>query len=52
MTKQTVEIKKDEDKATVAAILFQNGYTVRKVKIVEKGGRGESVGEFWKEAEK
>jgi hypothetical protein len=31
--KAILEISKDEDKNTVAAILFANGYTVKKTKV-------------------
>lgn len=33
--KQQIEIKGEEDRATVAKILFNNGYTVRKA-VVQK----------------
>lgn len=44
-----LEITKDDDKATVAAILVMNGYTVRKVKIDDGKGRGKFVLQAWKE---
>lgn len=48
-----IEIAKDDDKATVAAILVMNGYTVRKVKVSDgKGGRGKFVLQAWKDEEK
>lgn len=43
-----LEIAKEDDKATVSAILVMNGYTVRKVKIVVNG-RSKYVIEAWKE---
>ena len=48
-----IEIAKDDDKSTVAAILVMNGYTVRKVKVADgKGGRGKFVLQAWKDEEK
>lgn len=45
-----LEIQKEDDKATVAAILVMNGYTVRKVKVADgKGGRGKFVLQAWKD---
>ena len=45
-----LEIQKDDDKATVSAILVMNGYTVRKVKIAVSGkSGGKYVIEAWKE---
>lgn len=35
--KAILEISKDEDKKVVAAILFSNGYTVRKTKLIING---------------
>ena len=35
--KIVLEISKEEDKNTVAAILFANGYTVKKTKVVING---------------
>lgn len=35
--KAILEISKDEDKNTVAAILFANGYTVKKTKVIING---------------
>ena len=43
-----LEITKDEDKNTVAAILFANGYTVKKVKMIING-KSKNVVEFSKE---
>ena len=43
-----LEISKDEDKATVAAILVMNGYTVRKVSVPD-GGWCRVVLQAWKE---
>ena len=47
-----LEIQKDDDKATVAAILVMNGYTVKKTKIADKNGRGKFVLMAWKDEEK
>ncbi len=47
-----IEIAKDDDKATVAAILVMNGYTVRKVKVADGKGRGKFVLQAWKDEEK
>ena len=45
-----LEIQKEDYKATVAAILVMNGYTVRKVKVADgKGGRGKFVLQAWKD---
>lgn len=44
----TLEIKKDEDKNVVAAILFANGYTVKKTKI-KVNGREKNIVEAWKD---
>lgn len=46
-----LEISKDDDKATVAAILVMNWYTVRKTKIADKNGRGKFVLEANKDEE-
>lgn len=46
-----LEISKDTDKETVAAILVMNGYTVRKAKIV-LNGKSRYVIEAWKDEEK
>lgn len=35
--KAILEISKEEDKNTVAAILFANGYSVKKIKIIING---------------
>lgn len=35
--KTILEISKEEDKNTVAAILFANGYTVKKTKVMING---------------
>lgn len=35
--KVILEISKEEDKNTVAAILFANGYTVKKTKVIING---------------
>jgi hypothetical protein len=35
--KVILEVAKDDDKNTVAAILFANGYIVRKIKIIVNG---------------
>lgn len=43
-----LEIQKEDDKATVSAILVMNGYTVRKVKIVVNG-KSKYVIEAWKD---
>lgn len=43
-----LEIAKDSDKETVAAILVMNGYTVRKTAILING-RKRSVLEAWKD---
>lgn len=43
-----LEISKDEDKATVAAILVMNGYTVRKA-TVPGDGWVKVVLQAWKE---
>ena len=52
MNTQIIEIAKEDDKATVAAILIMNGYTVRKVKMPDKNGRGKFVIEYWKDEDK
>ena len=44
-----IEIAKEDDKATVAAILVMNGYTVRKVKVSGDKGRGKFVLQAWKD---
>lgn len=49
--KIVLEISKEEDKNTVAAILFVNGYTVKKTKVV-LNGRGKFVLEAFKEETK
>ena len=51
MEKYQLEITKDEDKATVAAILVMNGYTVAKVKATDSKGRSKYVLQAWKEGE-
>lgn len=43
-----LEISKDEDKNTVAAILFANGYTVKKTKVLVNG-KNKNVVEVSKE---
>ena len=43
-----LEISKDTDKETVAAILVMNGYTVRKAKVV-LNGKSRYVIEAWKD---
>ena len=43
-----LEISKEEDKNTVAAILFANGYTVKKVKMIING-KNKNVVEFSKD---
>ncbi|MBQ9113886.1 MAG: hypothetical protein IJY05_03080 [Clostridia bacterium] len=43
-----LEISKEDDKATVAAILVMNGYTVKKEKIIVNG-RGKFVLMAWKD---
>ena len=48
MEKIQLEISKDEDKATVSAILVMNGYTVKKEKIIING-RGKYVLTAWKD---
>lgn len=48
MTNITLEIQRDEDKKTVAAILFANGYTVKKSKI-KVNGREKNILEAWKD---
>jgi hypothetical protein len=47
-----LEISKDDDKATVAAILIMNGYTVRKIKVDDVKGRGKFVLQAWKDEDK
>jgi glutamate-1-semialdehyde aminotransferase len=47
-----LEISKDEDKATVAAILVMNGYTVRKATIKMEDGWHRVVIQAKKEQEK
>ena len=44
----TLEIQKEDDKGTVAAILVMNGYTVRKTKIIVNS-RSKYVIEAWKD---
>lgn len=48
MEKITLEITSNEDKATVAAILVTNGYTVRKATITVNN-RKKAVLEAWKD---
>lgn len=54
VTKNTVviklDIRLDADKRTVSAILFDNGYTVRKATI-KAGNRNKTVLEAYKEEE-
>ena len=54
VTKNTVviklDIRLDADKRTVSAILFDNGYTVRKTTI-KAGNRNKTVLEAYKEEE-
>lgn len=51
--KYQVEIKGEEDRATVAKILFSNSYTVRKSVIQKQGTKTKTtVLEFWKGDEK
>ena len=45
-----LEISKDTDKETVAAILVMNGYTVRKAKVLVNG-KNKYVLEAWKDEE-
>lgn len=47
-----LEISKDEDKATVAAILVMNGYTVRRATIKMEDGWHRVVIQAKKEQEK
>jgi hypothetical protein len=47
-----LEITREDDKATVAAILVMNGYTVRKAKIADKTKtRGRVILQAWKDEE-
>ena len=46
-----LEIAKDSDKETVAAILVMNGYTVRKTAVLING-RKKTVLEAWKNEQK
>ncbi len=50
MEKQYLEIKKVDDQNTVAQILFENGYTVKK-SVVHKGSSKQRVTvlEYWRE---
>lgn len=48
MTKIILDVSKDEDKKVVAAILFANGYTVKKTKRLVNG-RNKNVVEAWKD---
>ena len=50
MEKIKLDIRLDSDKRTVAAILVDNGYTVRKATI-KVGGRSKTVLEAYKEDE-
>lgn len=51
--KYQVEIKSEDDRATIAKILFNNGYTVRKSVIQKQGSKTKTtVLEFWKGEEK
>lgn len=43
-----LEISKDDNKATVAAILVMDGYTVRKTKVLVNG-KNKYVLEAWKD---
>ena len=51
--KEQIEIKGEEDRAMVAKILFNNGYTVRKVAVLKPNSKTKTtVLEFWKGEEK
>lgn len=47
--KQQIEIKGEEDRATVAKTLFNNGYTVRKAVLQKPNSKTKTtVLEYWK----
>lgn len=53
MEKNQLIIKSEQDRATVATILFTNGYTVRRNTVkIKEGGKSVIVLEYWKEIER
>lgn len=51
--KQQIEIKGIENQNTVAQILFENGYTVRKAVVLKPNSKTKTtVIEFWKGEDK
>ena len=48
--KQIIEIKNEDDRATVAKILFNNGYTVKRSVVQKANSKTKTtVVEYWRE---